>query len=1121
MQARRVLNRGMVVAPGGESSLAGLAARRRPFGVLPFLLLGACSVASPSAGKGALAASGPQKGSVSAQAATFTTLASEEIEGAALDYPKREAVVEAPLSLTASDGTGLFLRSLRAEAVVEGPLAFTQLHLTFENPQPRVIEGRFTITMPPNAAISRFAMKIGHRWQEAEVVERQRARQVYEDFLHRKQDPALLENAAGNQFSARVFPIAASGEKELIVSFSHELERPGEPYRLPLEGLPEIDDVQVRVLRKDLARTVKAGGWTAFEREHYKPERDFELPAAEQARSSLSNGAMLVARITPELDAKTDEIASALLLFDTSASRAPGFANEVARLKDTVDALAKAMPSMRLEVAAFDNDVAPIYEGSVSAFGAEALEALLARRPLGGSNLERALSWAKTRAQHDRLVLFSDAIVTFGEQDRGALSRLVKGLPMKRLDVVLVGGIHDERVAGALTRGALARDGIVVSGERDPAEIATRLSKATVSGIEVVVEGAELVWPKTLDGVQPGDSRLVYIDFGRKTDTVSIALRGSITQTIALSPATVEEPLLARAVAKARIASLAAAQAKLPAEDTERRRALRREIVQVSTQHRVLSDETALLVLETEADHARFEVDRRSLVDILAIAASGLTTIARNEIVVVSSPPLVVEERRPQVRGAGAGQASSPSRSRGTSGPQIDPWAAEVPPTGRPAMRREHDAANAPEPSAETERSVEAEGGMEGVASGYGLGAGGFRGRGGRAPAREESALGLTGRGLGGEASGAARDESDVAEARPVIEAQAPQAPPSSALGRRSRARSEETGSMGVPSTELALPDREIESKKRGAPAYGGRMATVMELVASRRTTAAIVESLHWRNDDPGDVIALIALGEALEAVEQPALAARAYASIVDLFPSRADLRRFAAQRLERLDQAGVALAVDSLERAVEQRPDHLTGHRQLAYALFRAGRIADAFDAIEEGLSKHNHRAAEGHRILLEDLGLLGAAWIAREPKRREEIEQRLQRVGSSLPTGPSTRFVLSWETDANDVDFHIYDGRGGHAYYQQPVLSSGGSLYADVTNGYGPECFTIRGKPEAAPYDLRIHYYSRGPMGYGMGELEIVEYDGQGGLTVGSRPFLIMNDGAYVELGTIGGSS
>ena len=117
------------------------------------------------------------------------------------------------------------------------------------------------------------------------------------------------------------------------------------------------------------------------------------------------------------------------------------------------------------------------------------------------------------------------------------------------------------------------------------------------------------------------------------------------------------------------------------------------------------------------------------------------------------------------------------------------------------------------------------------------------------------------------------------------------------------------------------------------------------------------------------------------------------------------------------------------------------------------------------------------------------------------------------------SLRFVLVWETDANDVDFHIYDARGGHAFYSQKELASGGSLYADVTTGYGPECFTIRGTKEkrAYPYTLQAHYYSRGPMGYGMGKLEIVEHDGKGNLTFEERPFVVMQDRAYVDLGTV----
>ena len=63
---------------------------------------------------------------------------------------------DAPLSLTASDGTGLRLHRLSARGHIQDPLALTELTLTFDNPEDRELEGRFEITLPPGAAVSRI-----------------------------------------------------------------------------------------------------------------------------------------------------------------------------------------------------------------------------------------------------------------------------------------------------------------------------------------------------------------------------------------------------------------------------------------------------------------------------------------------------------------------------------------------------------------------------------------------------------------------------------------------------------------------------------------------------------------------------------------------------------------------------------------------------------------------------------------------------------------------------------------------------------------------------------------------------------------------------------------------------
>jgi hypothetical protein len=266
-------------------------------------------------------------------------------------------------------------------------------------------------------------------------------------------------------------------------------------------------------------------------------------------------------------------------------------------------------------------------------------------------------------------------------------------------------------------------------------------------------------------------------------------------------------------------------------------------------------------------------------------------------------------------------------------------------------------------------------------------------------------------------------------------------------------------------------------------------------------------------------VLALIGLGEALEARRADATAARVYGSIIDLFPGRADLRRFAGERLARLAHLPGAreLAVDTFRRAVADRPDHLTGHRLLAYALIRAGRPADAFAAIVAGLAQTYREGnyAGGLRVLREDAAMIGAAYAAAVPAQRSEITRVLARHNLVVATRPSTRFVLYWETDANDVDFHIHDARGGHAFFSQPKLASGGELYADITTGYGPECFTIPGTPQAGPYQLSLEYYAQGPMGYGMGLLQIQTFDPRRGFSFEDRPYVIMTSHAKLDLG------
>ena len=69
--------------------------------------------------------------------------------------------------------------------------------------------------------------------------------------------------------------------------------------------------------------------------------------------------------------------------------------------------------------------------------------------------------------------------------------------------------------------------------------------------------------------------------------------------------------------------------------------------------------------------------------------------------------------------------------------------------------------------------------------------------------------------------------------------------------------------------------------------------------------------------------------------------------------------------------------------------------------------------------------------------------------PARADAIRARLTTYGVTPATEVVTRFVVHWETDANDVDLHVWDAAGNAACYHQPTLPTGGALLADITGG------------------------------------------------------------------------
>lgn len=106
----------------------------------------------------------------------------------------------------------------------------------------------FHFPLPQDASISGFGMWIGNDLIEADVVEKQRAREIYETILREKRKPGLLEWTSGNLFKARVFPIEPRSEKRVKIVYTQVLPLRAQRYRYTY-GL-RSDLLQTKPLRE-------------------------------------------------------------------------------------------------------------------------------------------------------------------------------------------------------------------------------------------------------------------------------------------------------------------------------------------------------------------------------------------------------------------------------------------------------------------------------------------------------------------------------------------------------------------------------------------------------------------------------------------------------------------------------------------------------------------------------------------------------------------------------------------------------------------------------------------------------------------------------------------------------
>ncbi|HVS16993.1 MAG TPA: VIT domain-containing protein, partial [Planctomycetota bacterium] len=533
---------------------------------------------------------------------------------------------------------------------VRDQIARTVIEESFVNHTHTILEGVFYFPLPADASISGFGMWIGDQLVQGEIVEKQRAREIYETILRERRDPGLLEWAGGSIFKARVFPIGL--EKRIRISYTQVLAKRGDGYgyryalqsellrKFPLARLRIQVDVQSSETLAEVSSPshdcrIQLGEHAArveFEAAEYSPDRDFELRVLTAAPAGGltavphrrgDDGYFMLLVDPPELArraAASDEALDLLVLADTSGSMWGAPREQQLVFLETLLGSLGERDTFQLATVDVEVDFASERaQRNTPAAREAALDLVAGREPLGWTDLDRAFRAAFERAGPNTAVVYvGDGASTSGDPDPAAFARRVARLYRGRGSVhAVVPGSSSEPLAlqamAALGGGSLRTIGSDGDASDAAFELLGELTHPAVVDLRVEFEGIEVaaVYPERLPNLVAGRQQRIFGRF----DPLAGDLAGRVRVLGTLDGAPVE------LIGELRLAADDEGNSFVPrlwarhhldhllAQGSSRE--VRDSVIALSEDFQIATPYTSFLVLESDADRERFGVEQR------------------------------------------------------------------------------------------------------------------------------------------------------------------------------------------------------------------------------------------------------------------------------------------------------------------------------------------------------------------------------------------------------------------------------------------------------------------------------------------------------------------------------
>lgn len=564
----------------------------------------------------------------------------------------------AGLLVPTGSNRSLAIESQKVAVQINNGIAVTTVTQVFKNDAPQAVEALYTFPVPREASVANFSLWVNGKEVTGEVLERQRARQVYQQVTRvERKDPGLLEQVNHKTFEMRVFPVPANGTQKIQISYYQPVNYDSGvgTYVYPLEmGKAAVTDLlkefSMRVdVRSDIplkrvwspshgdavvTAEVKNRGYRAsLEQARGNLGRDFvlvyELERERMGINLLTSKEpgkdgyfMLLLTPGPQFDEPKKQV-NVVFVLDISGSMEQG-----GRLPTGRRAVAETLKLLRetdtFNIVAFNIAPKDFAERPVPATREnveKAITFLNQQKPRGGTEVvpavERAFELQVADARNAMLLL-SDGDASDIDNHAPILAALRRQRDQMRIFTLGIGNDGNRPLLDRLAHetGGLADH---LSNQDDVQRkiqlLVPKLTSSVAENLSMRVDGVDLfdVCPQRLPNLYRGQQLVAlgrYRGAGPGKLTITGQLLGkteTLTATLDFPQSDLRNPHLQRMWAW-RQADGVLARIREQGESP----ALRNEVVALGTKYSIVTPYTAFLVLENESEYQRFNIERRN-----------------------------------------------------------------------------------------------------------------------------------------------------------------------------------------------------------------------------------------------------------------------------------------------------------------------------------------------------------------------------------------------------------------------------------------------------------------------------------------------------------------------------